>query len=354
MLFAGTARLTPLFGVSHEPLERAAAAENVRVHRSRIPFSIAEPLWQRLRWTRPDERIRGLRAFHATRPLLPPMDAARGVVTVHDLAPFTHPEWTPEAFARSFRDAARLAAQRADVIVAVSEFTAGQVRETLRAPDADIRVAPLGVGAPFCAPGDDVDPVSDQELRLAHLPPGAPRGHPYVLSVATSHPRKNLLRLLAAFADARGRAALPHALVLTGPRGYAQADVNAEIERLGLSSVVTRPGFVTDETLSALYRGADALAFPSLHEGCGLPVLEAMACGCPVLTSNTSALPETAGDAALLIDPESVEAISDGLERILTDAALSTRLRAAGLARAAQRSVEAVARAYLSAYRASD
>jgi glycosyltransferase involved in cell wall biosynthesis len=123
------------------------------------------------------------------------------------------------------------------------------------------------------------------------------------------------------------------------------------IERLGLNDAVVLPGFTDDADMPAIYGAADLLAFPSLYEGFGLPVLEAMSCGCPVLTSSASSLPEVAGDAAVLVDPESADAISAGLERLLTDAALRVRLVEAGLRRAAAFSWSRAAAEHLALYR---
>jgi glycosyltransferase involved in cell wall biosynthesis len=152
---------------------------------------------------------------------------------------------------------------------------------------------------------------------------------PYILSVGTIQPRKNYERLI------RALAALPSAfddvrLVIVGGRGWLQESIYQTVEALKLGERVLFPGFAEDGDLPALYSGARLAAYPSLYEGFGLPILEAMRCGTPVLSSHTSSLREVAGEAALLIDPLSVESIRDGLLQLLSDDGLCARLREAG------------------------
>jgi glycosyltransferase involved in cell wall biosynthesis len=151
------------------------------------------------------------------------------------------------------------------------------------------------------------------------------------LYVGTLQPRKNLARVIDAFARLAGNPALAPTLsdvqlVLAGKRGWLYDDLFAQVTRLGLASRVVFPGYIEDTDLPALLGGALALVFPSLYEGFGIPVLEAGACGVPVITSNTSSLPEVAGDAALLVDPHDVDAIADAMLRIATDAELRAEL----------------------------
>jgi glycosyltransferase involved in cell wall biosynthesis len=155
----------------------------------------------------------------------------------------------------------------------------------------------------------------------------------YLLYVGTLQPRKNLSRLIEAFARLAGAPAFADVqqsdslrLVLAGRRGWLYDDLVAQVERLGLAGRVFFPGYVADADLPALYSGALAFVFPSLYEGFGLPVLEAGACGVPVITSNTSSLPEVAGDAALLVDPHDVDAIAEAMYRLVTDEALRAEL----------------------------
>jgi len=175
--------------------------------------------------------------------------------------------------------------------------------------------------------------AADARFLAARPDPAVAARHglerPYVLAVGTLEPRKNLERLIAAWEG------LPdtHTLALVGPRGWDDESIVAAARRAGDVRLLGR---VSDEDLATLYAGAACFAYPSLYEGFGLPVLEAMAAGAPVLTSNVSSLPEVAGDAALLVDPLDTGVIREGLARLLTDPALGQDLRARGRARAAQ------------------
>ena len=177
----------------------------------------------------------------------------------------------------------------------------------------------------------------------------------FVLHLGTLEPRKNLARLVEAFARARQQ--LPECddlkLVLAGGKGWDYDDIFATVERLGLQEHVLFPGYVADADLPWFYRAATVFAYPSLLEGFGLPVLEAMACGTPVITSAVSSLPEVAGDAALLVDPMSVDALADALVRVLSDAALAGKMRRKGLLQAGRFSWQRTAAETVAVYRAA-
>jgi glycosyltransferase involved in cell wall biosynthesis len=173
----------------------------------------------------------------------------------------------------------------------------------------------------------------------------------FLLYVGTIEPRKNLVRLLEAFAELWHGKAIPHHLVMAGQRGWKDEAVFAAIERLDVREAVRYLGYVPQEQLIPLYNLADAFVFPSLYEGFGLPVVEAMACGLPVITANGSALVEVAGEAAELVDPHAVGSIADGLYRVLTQPERRAELRHCGLARAAAFSWTASARQTAEVYR---
>jgi glycosyltransferase involved in cell wall biosynthesis len=172
----------------------------------------------------------------------------------------------------------------------------------------------------------------------------------YLLFVSTIEPRKNLTRLLAAFERVH-MARLTDALVVVGKRGWLYEDFFAAVEHSPSRKAVIFPGYVADADLPAIYAGAQALAFPSLFEGFGLPVLEAMACGTPVVCSNSSSLPEIAGNAAFLVDPLDADALADVLGRMLQDGSLREQLRERGLAQATQFSWERAAPETVAVYR---
>jgi glycosyltransferase involved in cell wall biosynthesis len=177
-------------------------------------------------------------------------------------------------------------------------------------------------------------------------------GAPFILAIGVIEPRKNLNRLMDAFLALKQRSSVPSdlKLVLAGGKGWLYDDIFSHHAASPMRDDILFPGFVPDGLLPAIYSAATALAFPSLYEGFGLPLLEAMACGTPVVASRTSCLPEVAAGAALLIDPTNVEALSDALERAVVDAELRTRLVDQGHQRAAQYSWRRAAEQLLAVY----
>jgi glycosyltransferase involved in cell wall biosynthesis len=211
-------------------------------------------------------------------------------------------------------------ARRADRVIAISDASARDIERHLRVPRERIDVIPLGYGGPPRTPG-----TPEPELR-ARL--GLGEG-PIVLNVGAKKVHKNQMRLVQALP--RIREAVPDArLVLAGAPTPHELELRAEADRLGVGGAVAFPGYVSGPDLEGLYAAASSFAFPSLNEGFGLPVLEAMGRGLPVVTSSVSSLPEVAGDAALLVDPKSVDEIADAISRVLSDEQLRERLVAAG------------------------
>jgi glycosyltransferase involved in cell wall biosynthesis len=344
LLYAGTFRLNPLFGVSHEPLTRFAADARVTLRRQWVPLSVSHAIWNRFDGPPLDFLTGPVDVFHGTNFQLPPFRSARGVVTIHDLAFLACPGSVPPAVAARLERVARASVRRADHVIADSAHTKADTVSLLGVPPERISVIHLAAGAAY---RPRTDPAADR-ATLEHR---YGLRFPYVLYVGTTNPRKNLGRLLEAFASARRRANLPHSLVLVGDAGFAHGAVLEQIGKLGLRDAVQLPGYTSEEDMPAIYGGADLLAFPSLYEGFGLPVLEAMSVGCPVLTSPVSSLGEVAGDAALLVDPQSVDAISAGLERALTNVELRRDLAQRGVRRAAAFSWERAAAEHLALYR---
>lgn len=246
--------------------------------------------------------------FHGLNQRLPAASLRRAAVTFHDLFVLTAGYSTPEFRAR-FAAQARFAAARADAVLAVSAFTASQVRDLLAVEPSRITVTHHGV-------------------RFRKFP-AVPR-QPLVLCVGALQKRKNTARLVRAFA------AMPPGwrLVLAGSHGFEAQETLDAIENSPRRADITATGFVTDQELSALYAQASIFAFPSLDEGFGIPLLEAMMAQVPTLTSNRSALPEVAGDAALLVDPFREEEIAAGLRRLAEDDSLRASLISKGLERA--------------------
>ena len=266
------------------------------------------------------------------------------VVTVHDVIPLI----LPETFTLRHRLVVRLALARvrrkADLVVVPSHAVKRDVVRRVGLPEDRVVVTHEGCEPRF-RPVRSAAARRDVAARYG-LPPR------YVLAVGTLEPRKNLTTLLEAFARLRrdGEVDADLRLVLAGARGWLDEPIFATVRSLGLEDAVRFTGFVDDADLPAVYSGAALFVFPSLHEGFGLPLLEAMACGVPVVTSNISSMPEVAGDAAVLVDPRDTDGLAAAIARLLRDEALRDRLREAGIARARQFSWEATARRTLDAY----
>jgi glycosyltransferase involved in cell wall biosynthesis len=265
-----------------------------------------------------------------------PLTGPRRVVTMHDLIYLSHPETTTGLLARGLAVLAPAVARRATRVIADSEATGRELQRLLGTAPGKIDVVPLGPGLPP-AP----DPVPEAQLR-AQLGLG---DRPLVLSVSARRPHKNLARLI----EAMGR--LPHAaLVLPGYPSAFEDELRAVARRAGAEDRVHMTGWIDDAQLEGLYAACTCLAFPSLAEGFGLPILEAMVRDVPVACSAVSALPEVAGDAALLFDPLSVDAIAAAVGQLLGDAALRARLVARGRVQAARFSWERTAAGTAASY----
>lgn len=297
-----------------DPEQALEANQTLSQIRGRVPFKIlALHLYnfarsQLFRW-----RTRSLddHVLHTPNYILMPFPGA-AVTTVHDLSYLHYPQHHPrERIAFMERQMPRTLAQAA-MIITDSEFVRRELIELLGIAAHRIRAVPLGVEAGFHPrPPAELAPVlARHDLRDV----------PYLLVVATLEPRKNLLSLIDAYSRLPAPLRQRHPLVIVGARGWLTEALERRLEPLERGGQIKRLGYVPQEELPLIYAGAHAFVFPSLYEGFGLPVLEAMASGTPTLTSNRSSLPEVAGDAALLVDPEDVGALTAKLERLLTDA----------------------------------
>jgi glycosyltransferase involved in cell wall biosynthesis len=267
-----------------------------------------------------------------TAPVLPQI---LQVTTIHDLVFKRHPE--SGLLAKGVEIVVPLAASRSVRIVTDSEASKSDLVRFLDVPAESVDVAPLGPGLPVAVIGPPPAELR-RSLRLGDSP--------LVLSVLAKRPHKNAERLIEAFARVPDGV-----LVVPGYSTRYEQELEGRIEELELGSRVRLLGWVDDATLDGLYRAADCFVFPSLAEGFGLPVLEAMLRGAPVACSNATSLPEVAGDAALLFDPLDVDAIAVSIRRILEDGELAERLRAAGLDRAKRFGWEDTAQRTLACYR---
>jgi len=270
-------------------------------------------LWYRLQLPIPVETFIGRVAlYHATDFTLPPtLPGTRTLLTVHDLSFVRAPEATTPVLKAYLDAVVPRSVKRATHVLADSQATKDDLVELYGTAPGKVTVLLGGVNPEFV-------PVTDPDKRKAVRERYNIPEQPYIFSIGTVQPRKNYARLIAALA-ALGQDHSDAHLVIAGGRGWLEGPIYRAVEEHGLAERVHFVGFARDVDLPALYSEAVCLAYPSLYEGIGLPVLEAMACGTPVVTSNLSSMPEIAGDAALLIDPYDVEALTNALRRLLAD-----------------------------------
>jgi glycosyltransferase involved in cell wall biosynthesis len=285
--------------------------------------------WRRIAWeqTRLAAASRGLDLLHGLAYATPLAAACPTIVSVHDLSFMRF----PDAFRRTNRLYlklfTRLSARRAARVITGSESTRQDVIARCGVPAARVVTVPDGVTAAFCP----ADPSAVAEFRQRK---GLPER--FILFLGTLEPRKNVVRLLDAYAAWRRASHEPVSLVVAGGKGWYYETIFARAAELDLGDAVIFPGFVPGDELPWWYRAAELFVYPSRFEGFGLPVLEALACGTPTITSRASSLPEVAGSAALLVDPEDTAELTEAIARVLSHRAVAAELRAAGPRQAAQ------------------
>jgi glycosyltransferase involved in cell wall biosynthesis len=316
----------------------------------RWPSGLTSPQIRHLRLRAPQLRIPvelpyraradGAQVLHVQ--YVAPFTRTPVVNAVHDLS-F---EDLDDAFSRRTRwrlqSTVRWSARHAAAVVTLSRFTRSRLLELYGLEPSRVFVAPGGVAKSWQRLAPE---LVHERLASAGVPPR------FVLAVGNLHPRKNIPRLIRAVHRLRQAGHDDLALVLAGQRGWRGDDVDASIARVRGDAWVRELGFVPDTVLEALYNAASVVAYPSLYEGFGLPVAEALAVGCVVVASNTTSIPEVAGDAAILVDPLSDDDLAAGLDRALTDSALRTALAIAGPRQAAQFTWDSCADATVEAYR---
>jgi glycosyltransferase involved in cell wall biosynthesis len=282
-----------------------------RAHRFRLGAGETKPANAHA-WPLVDRWPPSCDLFHGLNQRLPRKRARRAVCTFHDLFVMTSDQYSSPEFRARFTQQASEAAQNCDFAIAVSAFTARQVESLLGIDPSRIRVVHHGVEAPF---------------------PAASERKPFILTVGGLQRRKNTARLVEAFEQID---APDWRLTIAGSPGYGAEEIAARIESSPKRSLIDLPGFVTDAQRTRLYREASIFAFPSLDEGFGMPVLEAMSHATPVVASTSSSLPEVAGNAALFAHPLDAGALAQALQRLVDDAALRRELGAKGVVHASQ------------------
>jgi glycosyltransferase involved in cell wall biosynthesis len=299
----------------------------------------ARAIWEQLALPALARRDR-LEVLHGLVNVVPLAAPCPTVVTVHDLAFLRRPDLVPARRRRYFGAMLRAAVRRAARVIAVSEWTKGDVVELLG-------VAPERVAVTHLAADETFRPADAATLIAFRARQGLER--PYVLFVGNLEPRKNVAGLLRAFALLITE--VEHELVLVGGEGWMTEEISAALADPRLRDRVRRVGWVEPAALPLWYGAADLFVFPSFYEGFGLPPLESMACGTPVIAANVTALPEVVGDAALTVDPTDAEAMAGAMRRVLFDPALAADLRRRGLSRAEDFSWVATAAATVGVFR---
>jgi glycosyltransferase involved in cell wall biosynthesis len=322
-------------------------ADNLRYRLIRpLPRKLYDLLHRKLHVGLPVDvlaRARPDLAFFTNYAVFPLVAPAKSVVVIYDLAFRRHGAFFTDRHRRFLERFVPQALERASAVVTISEFSKREIEDEYGVEGDRITVAPCAVDTSTFAPAP---PAALARLKARYDVPDR-----YFLSVGTFEPRKNLVRLLEAFAGLPEAVRVDHPLILCGGPGWRDAEMAEALDGLRRRGVpVHHLGYVSDADLPALYSGAVALVFPSLYEGFGLPPLEAMACGTPVITSDHSSLPEVVGEAAMLVDPTDVSDISAAMERLIGDPELAVRLRSAGRTRAAAYNWTSSARAVLSLF----
>lgn len=322
-----------LFSSSWKDRLPARVLPETRQVDARVPVRVLNYAWHRLEWP-PVETLAGpVDVVQSTNPLMIPARNAARLITIYDLYFLDRPEHTAAEIRRDYPTLAAEHARRADAVIVISDYTRQQA------------IARLGVDADritVCRPGH---PGWARRAEPDTLGP--------ILFVGTIEPRKNLRRLLEAYAMLRERRAHTPDLVIAGARAatgnalFADASLAPALDHTRLT------GYVSDDERQRLYREASMLVLPSLDEGFGMPALEAMTMGVPVVASNRGAIPEVVGDTGLLVDAEDATALAAAIERVLDDASLRRRMGESGVARAAQFTWASSAANLLEAYRAA-
>lgn len=268
-----------------------------------------------------------LSLFHSQY-VLPPLIPCKSVLTIHDILFESHPEFFPGLHRNLLGFFVPISAKRANRIISVSEFTKREIIKYYRVPEEKITVIHEGASDKFAL-------IRDKDLIFSVLKRYGIKKK-YILFVGRIEPRKNIIGLLKAFDYIKNKGMKDICLVIVGnqDRIFKERELFNRIKDMELSSDIVFTGGVSEDDFPVLYNGAEVLVYPAFAEGFGLPVLEAMACGTPVITSNTTSLPEVTGDAAILINPNSFEEIGESLEKLLNNQLLRKELSEKGLKRA--------------------
>ncbi len=330
-------------GESRTPAPRLRTVGNLEIRRIPVSDRVLTILWQRLRLPLPADMFIGpVDVFHSPDYVLPPLRRSKKVVTVHDLSFLRCPQVAEPRLQRYLARAVPDSVRRADLVLADSECTRRDIVELLGVESRKVEVLYPGVDVRFRR-------LEEAEL-LGRVGDLYELSYPFILSVGTLEPRKDLISLIDAYAALRAAGEESHKLVIAGERGWLYEGIFGRVRDLSLEREVVFLGFVSDDNLPALYNLAEVFVFPSLYEGFGLPPLEAMACGTPVITSDSSSLPEVVGEAGLMVPSGDTEALAHTMKRVLDYPALREDLARKGLRQARKFTWETSAQELLTIY----
>ncbi len=286
----------------------------------------------------------GVEIFHGPAFMIPLIKGKlKTVATIHDIVSYVMPETIPMKYAWYMRHLIKAVANKSDRIISDSESNKDDLMKWLNVPEKKIAVVPLAVSDRFAPPANREQVKTDVMKRYGIR-------ENFMLFVGNLEPRKNLIRLMRAFEKARGKLGSGYQLVICGKRGWLYKEILETFEQVNESGSVILTDYVSEVELLELYQSADMFVFPTLYEGFGLPVLEAMACGAPVITSDVSSLPEIAGAAALTVNPNDTDQIANAIIRLAGSTELRGELREKGIKRAALYSWAKTARATQEVY----
>ena len=328
------------FASGRAPMELGELADRLPVRRVPVPTRLLYKSWEWFGMPAMERFLGAVDVYHATNYFLPPTRRARRVVTIHDLAFLAVPELCSPSIVGPFARGIGRFATGADAIMAYSESTKADIVTYLEVSPERVTVAPMAVDEGF-------QPMEREEAELL-VKERFGVEPPFLLFVSTLEPRKNVVGLIEAFKHLVDE--IPHNLVLVGSVGWNAEPILEAMAHPSVKDRIIRPGFVKHLELPAFYCAADAFVFPTHYEGFGLPLLEALTCGCPVVAADNSSVPEVTGGAALLTSSHDTEAVADNVRRILHDQDLRESLIARGKEHAAGFSWRACATRTLEVY----
>ena len=317
-------------------------SRNFRLHQRNSLSWFARKKWEN--GGKYKEKLLGkIDLLHSTAYTMPPVSKPKVVVTIHDLSCFVYPQCHTEANYQFVIRNVHPAARRADFLIADSENTRREIIRFLHVPEEKIKVIHLAAGDAF---HENVSPESIARIRNKYR-----IEKPYFFAVGSIEPRKNLASALIAFKALLEIRRIDHQFVITGGKGWENESFYRLLKKLKIDDYLVFTGYVPEKDLPALYQGAEVFVYPSFYEGFGLPVLEAMSSGTPVITSNTSSLPEVAGDAAILVNPAEIFELYEAMEALVTSPSLREDLKRKGLEQSKKFTWEKTARQTLEVYR---